>query len=85
MASSDDLQPIYAVRAEAVPLLIEAFEFGPSDYRIRLRRGIGWVPVRYKSKEEVLRQLLNMKSYGVNEARCCKKICKPEPIVTTGQ
>lgn len=78
MASSD-LQPIYAVRAEAVPLLIEAFEFGPSDYRIRLRRGVGWVPVRYKTKEAVLQQLLNMKSYGVNEARSCKAICTPEP------
>ena len=75
-----DLQPIYAVRAEAVPLLIEAFEFGPSDYRIRLRRGIGWVPVRYKSKDAVLKALLNMRSYGVAEARMTKKICKPEPV-----
>ena len=74
-----DLQPIYAVRAEAVPVLIEAFEFGPSDYRIRLRRGIGWVPVKYKTKAAVLKQILHMRSYGVAEARMTKAICKPEP------
>lgn len=77
--AAGDLQPIYAVRAEAVPVLIEAFEFGPSDYRIRLRREIGWVPVRYRSKDAVLKQLLNMRSYGVAEARATKKICTPEP------
>ena len=77
--AAGDLQPIYAVRAEAVPVLIEAFEFGPSDYRIRLRRGIGWVPVRYCSKDAVLQQILSMRSYGVAEARATKKICTPEP------
>ena len=77
--AAGDLQPIYAVRAEAVPVLIEAFEFGPSDYRIRLRRGIGWVPVRYRSKADVLKALLGMRSYGVAEARMTKKICTPEP------
>lgn len=78
MATSD-LQPIYAVRAPAVPVLIEAFELGPANYRIRLGRGIGWTPERYKTREQVLQQLLRMQSYTEAEARACKAICKPEP------
>ena len=78
MASSN-LRPIYAVRAEAVPVLIEAYQLGAQNFRIRLARGIGWAPTRYKSKDDALQALLNMRSYGVAEARACKAICKPEP------
>lgn len=78
MATSD-LQPIYAVRAEAVPVLIEAFELGSQHFRIRLARGIGWTHERYATRSDVLKQLLSMRSYTEREARACKAICKPEP------
>ncbi len=71
--------PIYAVRAEAVPVLIEAYQLGPADFRIRLRRGIGWAPERFKTREAVLAKLLEMRSYGVEQARMCKAVCRPEP------
>lgn len=69
--------PIYAVRAEAVPVNIYAHQLGPGDFRIRLGRGIGWAPTRYKTAAEVLRALLAMRSYGVAEARMCKAMCRP--------
>lgn len=77
--AAGDLQPIYAVRAEAVPVNICAYQLGANDFRIHLERGIGWSPVRYTSKEAVLQRLLNMRSYGMTEAKACKKICTPEP------
>lgn len=78
MATSDR-QPIYAVRAPAVPVLIEAFELGPANYRIRLARGIGWTPERYQTRALVLQQILRMQGYTEAEVRACKAICKPEP------
>lgn len=74
-----DLQPIYAVRAEAVPVTIEAHQLGAQNFRIRFGRGIGWAPKRYTSRDDVLAALLAMKSYGVAEARAAKKICTPGP------
>lgn len=79
MASSD-LQPIYAVRADAVPVLITAFELEPGHFRIRLGRGIGWAPERYTTREQVLRKLLAMRSYTAAEAKACKAICRPTPF-----
>jgi hypothetical protein len=79
VANSDQLQPIYAVRAAAVPVLIEAFELVPQNFRIRLARGIGWTPERYATRALVLQQLLRMQSYTQAEARMCKAICRPEP------
>ena len=71
-------RPIFAVRAEAVPVNIYAHQLGPGDFRIRLGRGIGWAPTRYKTMDQVLRAILAMRSYCVNEARMCKAICKPD-------
>lgn len=76
--ATSDLQPIYAIRAPAVPVLIEAFELGPANYRIRLAHGIGWTPERYATRALVLQQLLRMQGYTETEARACKAICKPE-------
>lgn len=78
MAAGD--QPIYAVRAEAVPVLITAHQLGPADFRIHLARGIGWSPTKYTSREQVLAALLAMKSYRAEEARACKSICRPTPF-----
>lgn len=71
-------KPLFMVHAEAVPVKIAAHQLGPGDFRIRLGRGIGWAPTRYKTMDQVLRALLAMRSYGVNEARMCKAICKPD-------
>lgn len=73
------MDAIYAVRAERVPVLITAHQLGPKHFRIRLHRGIGWVPQRFTTREAVLKQLLAMRSYGVDEARACKRICRPNP------
>lgn len=77
--ANSDQRPIYAVRAHAVPVRIEAFKMGVNNFRIRFARGIGWAPQRYKSEQEVLKALLSMRSYGVAEARMCKEICKQHP------
>lgn len=77
MASFD--RPIYAVRAEAVPVSIEAHQLGAQHFRIRFGRGIGWAPKRYTSRDEVLAALLAMKSYGVAEAKAAKAICTADP------
>ena len=77
MAAGD--RPIYAVRAEAVPVTIEAYQLGAQHFRIRFGRGIGWAPKRYTSRADVLAALLAMKSYGVAEARMCKAICTADP------
>jgi hypothetical protein len=71
--------PILSVRAEAVPLRIDAFKLGPNDYRIKLARGIGWAPTKYKTLDAVLKQLLAMRSYTVAEATICKAMCKASP------
>lgn len=71
--------PIYAVRAEAVPVTIYAHQLGPADFRIRFSRGIGWAPTRYKTRHEVLAALLGMRSYTVAEARMAKAICTTDP------
>ena len=71
--------PIYAVRAEAVPVTIYAHELGPGDFRIRFARGIGWAPNRYRTRQAVLAALLGMQSYTTTEARMAKAVCKPEP------
>lgn len=78
MAAGDP--PIYAVRAEAVPVLITAHQFGPADFRIHLARGIGWSPTKYTSRQQVLAALLAMKSYRAQEAQACKAICRPTPV-----
>lgn len=72
-------EPIYAVRAEAVPVTIFAHQLGPSDFRIKFARGIGWAPNRYKTREAVLAALLGLKSYTVTEARMAKAICTELP------
>lgn len=71
-------EPIYAVRAEAVPVRITAHKVG-HEYRIHFGRGIGWAPTRYKTQPDVLKALLAMRSYGVAEARICKGLCKQSP------
>lgn len=71
--------PILSVRAEAVPLRIDAYQLGPNNYRIKLARGIGWAPGTYKTMDAVLKQLLAMRSYTVAEATICKAMCKASP------
>ena len=68
-------RPIYAVRAEAVPVTIEAYQVGAQNFRIRFGRGIGWAPKRYTSAADVLAALLAIKSYGVAEAKAAKAMC----------
>ena len=72
-------RPILAVRAEAVPVSIYAHQLGPGDFRIRLGRGIGWAPGKYKTVDAVLKQLLAMRSYTIAEATICKAMCKASP------
>lgn len=71
--------PILSVRAEAVPVRIDAYQLGPNDYRIKLARGIGWAPTKFKTLDAVLAQLLKMRSYTVAEATICKAMCKASP------
>lgn len=76
MAVSD---PIYAVHAEAVPVMIYAHQLGRNEYRIRFSRGIGWAPTKYRTEREVLAAMLRMQSYGLDEARMAKSICLSTP------
>ena len=71
--------PILSVRAEAVPVRIDAYQLGPNYYRIKLARGIGWAPTKFKTVDEVLKQLLKMRSYTAAEATICKAMCKASP------
>lgn len=71
--------PILSVRAEAVPVRIDAHQLGPQNFRIHFARGIGWAPKQYRTLAEVTKALLAMRSYTVAEARMCKAICKPAP------
>lgn len=71
--------PIYAVRADAVPVTIYAHRMGPQEFRIKFSRGIGWAPTRYKTERDVLQALLGMRSYTVAEARMAKAICTEQP------
>jgi hypothetical protein len=72
-------EAVYAVRAEAVPVLITAYRLGRGDYRIMMGRGIGWAPKRYASERDVLAALLPMASYTQAEARMAKEVCSKEP------
>lgn len=72
-------EPIYAVRAEAVPVTIYAHQLGPGEFRIRFARGIGWAPNKYRTEREVLEALLGMRSYTIAEARMAKAICTEQP------
>ena len=71
--------PIYAVRAEAVPVLITAHRLGSTNYRIKFGRSIGWAPKRYDSAQDVLRAILGMATYSQADARLAKAMCTPEP------
>ena len=71
--------PIYAVRAEAVPVTIYAHQLGPQEFRIRFSRGIGWAPNKYRTSQAVLAALLDLRSYTVAEARMAKAICTEQP------
>lgn len=71
--------PIYAVRAEAVPVLITAHRMGANNFRIKFGRGIGWAPKRYASEAEVLSALLPLATYTVADARMAKAVCTELP------
>lgn len=79
MSKQEISDPIYAVRAEAVPVTIFAYELGRHDYRIKIGRGIGWTPERYRTREAVLAKLVAMRSYGMDEAMMAKRICRADP------
>lgn len=72
-------EPIYAVRAHAVPVLITAHCLGANNFRIKFARGIGWAPERYASSQDVLRAILGMSTYSQADARLAKEICTQEP------
>lgn len=72
-------EPIYAVRAEAVPVTITAHRLGSNNYRIKFARGIGWAPKRYASEADVLAALLPLASYTVADARMAKAMCTELP------
>lgn len=76
LASSE---PIYSVRAEAVPVTIYAHQVRPHEFRIRFARGIGWSPTKYKTREAVLAALLGMSTYTTAEAKMAKAMCTIEP------
>lgn len=72
-------KPLYAVHAEAVPVMITAHRLGDRNYRIRFARGIGWAPKRYTSEADVLAALLAVQSYTVADARMAKAVCTQLP------
>jgi hypothetical protein len=79
MSKREISDPIYAVHAEAVPVMIYAHQLGPQEFRIRFARGIGWSPTIYRTRKEVLAAVSALQSYTRAEARMAKEICKPEP------